>query len=63
MFDNFRLHFFGGAQTPNGIGQIDSQSDQPLHNQPVYDLQGRRLPDTNHLPKGLYIIGNKKVVK
>lgn len=44
-------------------GSDKKLSDMPLHNQAVYDLQGRRLPDANHLCKGLYIIGNKKVVK
>lgn len=32
-------------------------------NQPVYNMQGVRMPQGATLPKGLYIIGGKKVVK
>ena len=31
-------------------------------NQPVYSISGYRMPTGKHLPKGVYIIGDKKVV-
>ena len=57
MFDNFRLHFFGGAQT-NGIQEVDK--DVSVHEKVIYDLQGRRIEATPK--KGLYIVNGKKVV-
>ena len=46
--------------SPSGIEGISSDID---NNAPVYDLQGRRYPNSADLRKGIYIIGGKKVVK
>lgn len=42
-----------------GIERVVTAED--LANQPVFDLMGRRMNGT-HLPKGIYIVGGKKVV-
>ena len=42
-------------------GVTDDNADM---NAPVYDLQGRYLGTSfNHLPRGIYIVGGKKVIK
>jgi hypothetical protein len=43
-----------------GIREV-TVSNAPSGNQIVYDLQGRRVFATK-LPKGIYIVGGKKVV-
>ena len=62
MFDHFRLHFFGGANAPNGINEVESGKGnvQMANGNNTYDLQGRRL--TTSPKKGLYIVGKKKVL-
>lgn len=70
IFDNFRLHFFGGTDPndPSGIGAALVNSEERIMNSKVYDLQGRRIESSifnlqsSMLKKGLYIIGGKKVV-
>ena len=49
------FHFTGGVTT--GVVQIEN--DQWTIDNPVYDLQGRKVTIGN---KGIYLIGNKKVV-
>lgn len=44
--------------TATGISAINTDTDK---NQVVYDLQGRRMMQTN-LPKGVYIVNGKKTV-
>ena len=48
---------------PNGIVLLETES---LENSPVYDLSGRQIANgktaNGQLPKGIYIIGGKKVV-
>ena len=44
----------------SGIEGISSDIDS---NAPVYDLQGRRYPNSADLRRGIYIIGGRKVVK
>lgn len=44
----------------SGIAGISSDID---NNAPVYDLQGRRYPNSADLQRGIYIIGGKKVVR
>ena len=47
---------------PDGILPVREMEDAAR--QPVYDLQGRSIgTDTDILPKGIYIIGGKKVIK
>ena len=65
MFDNFRLYFYG-ALTPDEVDAIASVAadslDQPAD---VYSIDGRllhRKASATSLPKGIYIIGSKKVV-
>lgn len=62
MFDHFRLHFFGGANAPNGINEVEGGKGnvQMANGNNTYDLQGRRL--TTSPKKGLYIVGKKKVL-
>lgn len=70
IFDNFRLHFFGGTDPndPSGIGAVLVNNEERIVNSEVYDLQGRRVESSIHdsqsskLKKGFYIVGGKKVV-
>lgn len=34
-----------------------------LSNSAIYDLQGRRIASDAHLPRGIYIVGGRKVIK
>ena len=47
----------------SGIRTIESDS-LDFRRQPIYDLMGRRMPNSwESLPKGIYIINGKKIVK
>lgn len=41
---------------------ITSSSPINQHPSQVFDLQGRKMNDGNSLPKGIYIMGGRKVV-
>ena len=58
MFDNFRLHFFGGANASDNIEEM--VKGETGHGKVLYDLQGRRVEATPK--KGIYIVNGKKVV-
>ena len=58
MFDNFRLHFFGGANAPDSVEEM--VKGETGHEKVLYDLQGRRVEATPK--KGIYIVNGKKVV-
>ena len=45
----------------NGIETIELPAANAA--QGIYNLQGVRLPEGQALPKGVYIIGGKKVIK
>lgn len=53
-----KVHFVGGDATVTGIGiVIYHQTDE------IYDLSGRKIDvERSQLPKGVYIINNKKVI-
>lgn len=50
------------VEVPDGIEGIP-MAEGDMQNAPVYDLSGRRHNAGEALPKGIYIIGNKKYVK
>ena len=53
-----RIHFAAGSTDVTGISDIGASQTEE-----VFDLSGRKLDtDRSHLPKGVYIIDNKKVV-
>jgi len=59
--DNFRLYLLGDA---TGIGDTPRLNNESMNNV-VYDLQGRRVINTeahSQLSKGLYIVNGKKRV-
>ena len=66
FMDRFELVFDAGDD-PNGIATIDHSSLNS--EQPVYDLQGRKvangLSSMFNVPsrKGIYIVNGKKVIK
>lgn len=69
IFDNFRLYYFGSMPLDevNGIENVQSSSTKvQAHDNAVYDLSGRRVSTFNGqpstLPKGIYIVGGKKIV-
>lgn len=50
--------------TPTAVDIKTMQSDEPIINNGVYDLYGRKLNvnlDSESLPRGIYIINSKKV--
>lgn len=57
-YDNFQLHYLGAATT-TGIDEA-TLSTATQSQQPVFDLQGRRLSRPH---KGICIVAGKKVVK
>lgn len=58
--DDFRSIMLGKAKdAPTGIRQITNLSEDKK----VYDLQGRMVGEFSTLPKGVYIVGGRKVVK
>ena len=44
----------------SGIESVEAEGDG--QDQPIYNLQGVRMPDGASLPKGIYIKGGKKIV-
>ena len=58
IFDNFRLLFYGQNSAILGISETENK--QLGTNSRIYDLQGRRVVDSQ-LKKGLYIVSGKKV--
>ena len=50
-----------GAGSATRIEDIRIEAGNTVANQPMYDLQGRRL--SSALQKGIYIIKNKKIIK
>ena len=53
-----RIHFASGNAVVTGIDSIVSDQSEE-----IFDLSGRKLDiERNRLPKGIYIINNKKVV-
>ena len=50
-----------GAGSATRIEDIRIEAGSTVANQPMYDLQGRRL--SSALQKGIYLINNKKIIK
>ena len=55
-----RLYFFAGD--PTAIQAVSTDGQQQQGNE-IHDLTGRKMNvnDVNELPKGIYIVGGKKV--
>ena len=65
--------YFTDIDTPSGIATVGTSDN--VGNAPVYDLQGRRINGQSstvngqcsmfneHLPKGIYIVGGKKLLR
>ena len=51
--------YFTDIDTPSGIATVGTSDN--VGNAPVYDLQGRRI--NGQSPKGIYIVGDKKVLR
>ena len=55
------------GNVPTDIGQLQTgneESDKYSKHHDIYDLQGRHIAsDTARLPKGIYIVGGKKIMK
>ncbi len=68
IFDNFRLYFYGSTDRDiiTGIETIEPDTTVPDRHFPagVYNLQGIKVGDTlDGLPRGIYIMNGKKVMK
>lgn len=50
-------------ETVTAIMNLTTEEVTEIHPQGVYTLDGKRLPSEDNLPKGIYIINGKKVVK
>ena len=69
IFDNFRLYYYGSKSIDEVTGIEDVQGSRfkvQGSDDAIYDLSGRRLStysgQPTALPKGIYIVGGKKVV-
>ena len=49
--------------TETAIESIQTGTQDAIGNETVYDLSGRRLPQTGTLKKGVYIVNGKKILK
>jgi hypothetical protein len=64
-FDNFQLYYYGShsIEEVTPVETVDAAEQAPAA---VYDLYGRQLSTgslaNGQLPKGIYIVGGKKVV-
>ncbi len=57
------IRFEKRTETVNGIDEVKVSDRKVTGNENVYTLDGRRVDNSNgQLPKGLYIIGKRKVV-
>ncbi len=67
IFDYFNLYSFGNQNYNAEVGIEDIMSEQPAAEKNVYSINGtllRRGTDSlDGLPRGIYIVGGKKVVK
>ena len=67
IFDNFRLYYYGSltADVVAGIRDVQPRAATPADN--VYTLDGRLVrrhaKSLEGLPRGIYIVGGKKVVR
>lgn len=55
----YTLQFLDPA---TGIDQISTDADATGKQQGTFDLQGRRISDTKHLPAGVYVVNGKKTL-
>lgn len=58
---DIRSSFITLKDNPSGIEGVEVDGEAET-DQPVYNLQGVRMPDGVSLPKGIYIKGGKKIV-
>lgn len=58
---DIRSSFITLKDNPSGIEGVEVDGEAET-DQPVYNLQGVRMPDGASLPKGIYIKGGKKIV-
>lgn len=58
---DIRSSFITLKDNPSGIEGVEVDGEAEA-DQPVYNLQGVRMPDGVSLPKGIYIKGGKKIV-
>ena len=58
-FSNFRLYFYGQAEVPSAIEQIQNHETE----NDIYSLTGVKVgTSTRHLPAGIYIKNGKKLL-
>lgn len=57
---DIRSSFITLKDNSSGIESVEAEGDG--QDQPIYNLQGVRMPDGVSLPKGIYIKGGKKIV-
>ena len=50
------------TEETTGVAALDDNASAPKHNK-VFTLDGRQVNDVDNLPRGMYIINGKKVVK
>jgi len=66
IFDNFRLYFYGQMEYSKLSGVKEVTADDNTGIKRVFSIDGRYLGDgeetINSLPKGVYVIGGRKVV-
>ncbi len=63
FLDSFRLYYYGNQEVP--AAGVTAASQSAAATAAVFNLSGQRVgrsTETRQLPKGIYIIGNRKVV-
>lgn len=62
LTDLSRMYFSNTDETTSGITTVKAE-DLTGSNAEVYDLSGRRMPNTSALPKGIYVIKQNGTTK
>jgi hypothetical protein len=56
------LYIQTGQATEDGIKEMRRNTDEMRKNAPIFTIDGRMVTTTATLPRGVYIIGGKKMV-
>ena len=64
-WNNYNICIVESGADDTGIEAVEMEGET-MSNAPVYDLNGRlvgRKDQMHHLPKGVYVVGGKKIIR
>ena len=64
-WNNYNICIVESGADLTGIEAVEMEGET-MSNAPVYDLNGRRVgrkDQMHHLPKGVYVVGGKKIIR